>query len=112
MCIRDRTWRRYAAAGRRVRGQQQVPEVAGRSRKARTAASDSGRTVQCTQRLVSYTHLDVYKRQRLDRMLFTSMSYPSDYGYIEDTLGEDGDPLDACVLLDEPTFPGLSLIHI
>ncbi|MGV1007627.1 MAG: inorganic diphosphatase [Dermatophilaceae bacterium] len=45
-------------------------------------------------------------RIRLDRMLFTSMGYPSDYGYIEDTLGEDGDPLDALVLLDEPTFPG------
>jgi inorganic pyrophosphatase len=45
-------------------------------------------------------------RIRLDRMLFTAMSYPSDYGYIEDTLGEDGDPLDALVLLDEPTFPG------
>ena len=45
-------------------------------------------------------------RIRLDRMLFTSMSYPSDYGYIEDSLGEDGDPLDALVLLDEPTFPG------
>ncbi len=45
-------------------------------------------------------------RIRLDRLLFTSMSYPSDYGYIEETLGEDGDPLDALVLLDEPTFPG------
>ena len=39
-------------------------------------------------------------RIRLDRMLFTSTQYPSDYGYIEDTLGEDGDPLDALVLLD------------
>lgn len=45
-------------------------------------------------------------RIRLDRLLFTSMSYPADYGYVEDTLGEDGDPLDALVLLDEPTFPG------
>ncbi|MGL5866274.1 MAG: inorganic diphosphatase [Dermatophilaceae bacterium] len=45
-------------------------------------------------------------RIRLDRLLFTSMSYPSDYGYVEETLGEDGDPLDALVLLDEPTFPG------
>ncbi len=45
-------------------------------------------------------------RIRLDRMLFTAMSYPADYGYIEDTLGEDGDPLDALVLLLEPTFPG------
>ena len=45
-------------------------------------------------------------RIRLDRMLFTSTRYPADYGFIEDTLGEDGDPLDALVLLDEPTFPG------
>jgi inorganic pyrophosphatase len=45
-------------------------------------------------------------RIRLDRLLFTSMAYPSDYGYVEDSLGEDGDPLDALVLLDEPTFPG------
>ena len=42
----------------------------------------------------------------LDRRLFTSMSYPADYGYIEGTLGDDGDPLDALVLVGEPTFPG------
>ena len=42
----------------------------------------------------------------LDRRLFTSMSYPADYGYIEGTLAEDGDPLDALVLVGEPTFPG------
>ncbi|HET7399466.1 MAG TPA: inorganic diphosphatase [Intrasporangium sp.] len=46
-------------------------------------------------------------RIRLDRFLFTSMAYPTDYGYIEHTLGEDGDPLDALVLLPEPTFPGV-----
>jgi inorganic pyrophosphatase len=45
-------------------------------------------------------------RMRLDRMLFTSTRYPHDYGFIEDTLGEDGDPLDALVILEEPTFPG------
>ena len=45
-------------------------------------------------------------RIRLDRMLFTSTRYPHDYGFVEDTLGEDGDPLDALVLLEEPTFPG------
>jgi len=45
-------------------------------------------------------------RIRLDRMLFTSTRYPADYGYVEHTLAEDGDPLDALVLLDEPTFPG------
>ena len=42
----------------------------------------------------------------LDRMLFTATQYPADYGFLPDTLGEDGDPLDALVLLDEPTFPG------
>jgi inorganic pyrophosphatase len=45
-------------------------------------------------------------RIRLDRTLFTSTQYPADYGFIEDTLGLDGDPLDALVLLQEPTFPG------
>ena len=42
----------------------------------------------------------------LDRRLFTSMSYPADYGFVEGTLGEDGDPLDALVLVGDPTFPG------
>ncbi|HEY7195797.1 MAG TPA: inorganic diphosphatase [Gaiellaceae bacterium] len=42
----------------------------------------------------------------LDRRLFTSMSYPADYGFIEGTLAEDGDPLDALVLVGDPTFPG------
>ena len=45
-------------------------------------------------------------RIRLDRTLFTATQYPADYGFIEDTLGEDGDPLDALVLVQEPTFPG------
>ncbi|MDQ1397757.1 MAG: inorganic pyrophosphatase [Acidimicrobiaceae bacterium] len=42
----------------------------------------------------------------LDRTLFTSTQYPADYGFVPHTLAEDGDPLDALVLLDEPTFPG------
>jgi inorganic pyrophosphatase len=47
-------------------------------------------------------------RIRLDRTLFTSTQYPADYGYIEGTLGEDGDPLDALVILQgEPLFPGV-----
>ena len=45
-------------------------------------------------------------RIRLDRMLFTSTRYPLDYGFIPGTLAEDGDPLDALVWLEEPTFPG------
>jgi inorganic pyrophosphatase len=46
-------------------------------------------------------------RVKLDRYLFTPMAYPADYGFIENTLGEDGDPLDALVLLPEPLFPGV-----
>lgn len=42
----------------------------------------------------------------LDRTLFTSMRYPADYGFIQGTLGEDGDPLDALVFVGEPTFSG------
>ncbi len=42
----------------------------------------------------------------LDRHLFTATAYPADYGFIPDTLGEDGDPLDVLVLLEEPTVPG------
>jgi inorganic pyrophosphatase len=43
---------------------------------------------------------------RLDRRLFSATVYPADYGFIPDTLGLDGDPLDALVLLEDPTFPG------
>jgi inorganic pyrophosphatase len=43
---------------------------------------------------------------KFDRMLFSAMHYPSDYGFITDTLAEDGDALDALVLVWEPTFPG------
>jgi inorganic pyrophosphatase len=43
---------------------------------------------------------------RLDRRLFSATVYPADYGFVPDTLAEDGDPLDALVLLEEPTFPG------
>ncbi len=43
---------------------------------------------------------------KFDRMLFSSMHYPSDYGFILDTLAQDGDALDALVLVWEPTFPG------
>lgn len=46
-------------------------------------------------------------RVKLDRYLYTSMQYPADYGFIEDTLGNDGDPLDVLVLLPEPLFPGI-----
>ncbi|KPJ59133.1 MAG: inorganic pyrophosphatase [Deltaproteobacteria bacterium DG_8] len=46
------------------------------------------------------------KMIRFDRMLFSAVHYPSDYGFIPETLALDGDPLDALVLVWEPTFPG------
>ena len=46
---------------------------------------------------------------KLDRRLFAAMVYPADYGFVPDTLAEDGDPLDALVLLGEPTFPGCEI---
>ncbi|WP_264511158.1 inorganic diphosphatase [Flavobacterium sp. N1719] len=45
------------------------------------------------------------KKIRYDRMLFSSMMYPADYGFIPETLALDGDPLDVLVLVTEPTFP-------
>ena len=46
-------------------------------------------------------------RVYLDRRLFTATTYPADYGFVPDTLGGDGDPLDALVLLDDPVYPGV-----
>ncbi|NER12550.1 inorganic diphosphatase [Leptobacterium flavescens] len=46
------------------------------------------------------------KKIRYDRMIFSSMHYPADYGFIPETLALDGDPLDVLVLVTEPTFPG------
>ncbi|WP_185850998.1 inorganic diphosphatase [Blattabacterium cuenoti] len=43
---------------------------------------------------------------RLDRVLYSPMSYPTDYGFIPKTLSKDGDPLDVLVFLTEPTIPG------
>ncbi len=45
------------------------------------------------------------KKIRFDRLLFSSMMYPADYGFIPETLALDGDPLDVLVLGTEPTFP-------
>ena len=43
---------------------------------------------------------------RLDRVLYSSVHYPTDYGYLPDTLAEDGDHLDALIIVTEPTFTG------
>ena len=48
-------------------------------------------------------------RVYLDRVLFTSFVYPTDYGFFENTLGDDGDPLDVLVLLEYPVFPGVGV---
>ena len=53
-----------------------------------------------------YEYDEELKMIRYDRMIFSSMHYPSDYGFFLNTLGEDGDALDAMVLVSEPTFPG------
>ena len=46
---------------------------------------------------------------RLDRVLYSAVHYPADYGFIPRTLAEDNDPADILVLLNEPTFPGCQI---
>jgi len=46
------------------------------------------------------------KQMRLDRVLHSPVHYPTDYGFVPNTLAKDGDPLDVLVLIEEPTFPG------
>ena len=48
-------------------------------------------------------------RIHLDRVLYSAMSYPAEYGIIEETLAPDGDPLDILVIASEPTFPGCTV---
>src|SRR5262245_13433654 len=47
---------------------------------------------------------------RLDRVLFSSVHYPGDYGFIPGTTSGDGDPLDVLILVEEPTFPGCRVL--
>lgn len=56
-----------------------------------------------------YEYDEVTKTFRLDRVLYSSVHYPTDYGFIPDTLAEDGDHLDILVLVQEPTFPGCEI---
>lgn len=53
-----------------------------------------------------YEYDEKYGCFKFDRLLFSSVHYPADYGFIPETWAEDGDPLDALVLLEEPTFTG------
>ena len=46
---------------------------------------------------------------RLDRVLYSPMHYPGDYGFVPSTLADDGDPVDVLVLMNRPTFPGAVL---
>ncbi len=46
---------------------------------------------------------------RLDRVLYSAVHYPTDYGFVPGTLGGDGDPLDILVIVDDPTIPGCIL---
>nr|PZN70758.1 MAG: inorganic diphosphatase [Bacillota bacterium] len=43
---------------------------------------------------------------RLDRVLYSPVHYPTDYGFVDETLEEDGDPIDILVLVSNPTVPG------
>jgi inorganic pyrophosphatase len=47
---------------------------------------------------------------RLDRFVSASVVYPTDYGFVPETLAPDGDPLDVLVCVSEPTFPGCVII--
>ncbi len=49
---------------------------------------------------------NVTKKVKLDRVLYSAMNYPAEYGYLENTLSPDGDPLDILVITSEATFPG------
>ena len=53
-----------------------------------------------------YEYDEETKTFRLDRVLYSSVHYPTDYGFIPNTLAPDGDHLDVLVLVEEPTFPG------
>src|SRR5438094_1464901 len=100
------SWRR-----RRTRGSTHVVRSAARAeprRRARGAADESVDVfIEIPRGSRTKYELDRSSGHiRLDRVLFSSVHYPADYGFVVDTLGGDGDPLDAIVVVEEPTFPG------
>lgn len=46
----------------------------------------------------------------LDRVLYSSVVYPADYGFIPQTIYDDGDPMDIMVLMEQPSFPGCVIV--
>jgi inorganic pyrophosphatase len=61
-------------------------------------------TTQGSKHKYEYDHQR--RAMRLDRRLYSAVSFPADYGFVAGTEGADGEPLDALVLLEDPTFPG------
>jgi inorganic pyrophosphatase len=73
--------------------------------------SEEPRLVEVTVEIASgsrnkYEYDHARHRFVLDRILYSSVHYPCDYGFIEGSLADDGDPLDVLVVISEPTFPG------
>ena len=56
-----------------------------------------------------YEYDDEHGVMRLDRRIPGAVAFPADYGFVPGTVGTDGEPLDALVLLDEPTYPGIRI---
>ena len=74
-------------------------------------ADRSARLIEVTVEIPSgsrnkYEYDHQRHRYVLDRVLYSSVHYPCDYGFIADSLADDGDPLDVLVVISEPTFPG------
>jgi inorganic pyrophosphatase len=78
----------------------------------RSVANDSrGHLIEVTVEIPSgsrnkYEYDHARHRFVLDRILYSSVHYPCDYGFIDGSLADDGDPLDVLVVISEPTFPG------
>ena len=66
-------------------------------------------TVNVIVEIPKGSHCKYEYDEKLDRILHTSVIYPTDYGFIPETRSEDGDHLDVLVFLSEPTFPGCQL---